>query len=253
MHTNKNFIKTDLLLVAVCCLFFQSCNWGKKKAPQIEIKSDLTQLKVGDYYYSDGTFSSERDSSKMCAGVVFTLETSASEKAHGWTHGQIISLINVLAGENVEWGTVNTELKAPFEKSLKKVEIAANALNGYDCSASPSVSGNSYKAFYIARHFNSLLPSGKTSGWYLPSVGQWMTIISNLSKAQNAKGLFKTDGSFDAMLALENLDILELKASSYWTSSQADKDMAWYVDFGTGSCSYESKDIRNMVRCVAAI
>lgn len=110
------------------------------------------------------------------------------------------------------------------------------------------VNGADYKAFSAARKFMVELPAGKTSGWYLPSVGQWAEVVMNLGKAQ-----FKPDGSFDANMVLGNLEKMGLKKAFYWTSTQVDKNMAWYIDFVTGVCSGDSKDTRNKVRCIAAI
>ncbi len=249
MHTKNYFGGVALIFAAVSMLLLGACN-GKKSNAEAQggaTKTDLSQLKIGDYYYSDGTFSTKQDSSKTCVGIVFSLKTTPAQKKQGWSHGQIVALANAGAGEECEWGALGKELGDPFGKySWKNWKAASGVVNGYECSHASSVA--SYKAFKAAAKFMIELPAGKTSGWYIPAVGQWAEIIVNLGKVQ-----FKKDGSFDANMALGNLSMVGLKNHFYWTSTQVDKNLAWYVDFATGVCSGDSKDTRNKVRCVAAI
>lgn len=251
MHNKKLFGGVALVIAAASMLLFGACN-GKKSnadAEKIVIKTDLSQLKIGDFYYNDGTFSTGQDSTKTCIGVVFSLKTTPDQQKQGWNHGQIIALANASASEDCEWGTLGKELNAPFGKySWKNWKVASTVVNGYECTHASAVNGADYKAFSAARKFMVELPAGKTSGWYLPSVGQWAEVVMNLGKAQ-----FKPDGSFDANMVLGNLEKMGLKKAFYWTSTQVDKNMAWYIDFVTGVCSGDSKDTRNKVRCIAAI
>ncbi len=249
MHSKKLFGGVALVIAAASMLLLGACNGKKSNAEtqKIVIKTDLSQLKLGDFYYNDGTFSTGQDSTKTCVGVVFSLKTSPAEQKQGWTHGQIVALANAGASEDAEWGDMGKELSAPFGKyTWKNWKAASEVLNGYDCSHASATAG--YKAFSMVKKFIIELPAGKTSGWYLPSVGQWGEIITNLGKTP-----MKKDGSFDKNMALGNLEKLGLKNYFYWTSTQVDKNMAWYVDFATGVCSGDSKDTRNKVRCVAAI
>ena len=48
--------------------------------------------RIGDYYYEDGTLSSELLTDKKCVGIVYSLETSDFEKEQGFPHGHIIAM-----------------------------------------------------------------------------------------------------------------------------------------------------------------
>lgn len=62
------------------------------KAIQSVFLNDLSQIQVGDYLYSDGTYSrGTQATNKICIGVVATLETSEKAKRDGYYHGQIVS------------------------------------------------------------------------------------------------------------------------------------------------------------------
>src|SRR5574344_354240 len=144
MH-NKNLFRGVALFMAVASmLIFSSCN-GKKTnadAGKIVIKTDLSQLKVGDFYYNDGTFSTGQDSTKTCIGIVFSLKTSSAEQSAGWTHGQIVALANANASEDCEWGIHGKELSSPFGKySWKNWKAASEVVNGYACTHASAVSG----------------------------------------------------------------------------------------------------------------
>lgn len=249
MHNKTKIGGIALVIAAASMLLLGACNSKKsdKEIQKVVVKTDLSQLQLGDFYYSDGTFSTGQDSAKTCVGIVFSLKTSPAEQKQGWTHGQIVALANASASDDCEWGVLDKELKAPFGKyTWKNWKAASEVLNGYECSHAAAVAGN--RAFSAAKKFIVELPAGKTSGWYLPSVGQWAEIVTNLGKA-----VIKKDGSFDKNFALSNMEKLGLKNYFYWTSTQVDANMAWYVDFVTGVCSGDSKDTRNKVRCVAAI
>ena len=53
---------------------------------------DYNELKIGDWYYEDGSFSRMKSDLKKCVGVVFSLNTSPLEQSEGWTHGLIVEL-----------------------------------------------------------------------------------------------------------------------------------------------------------------
>lgn len=72
----------------------------------VSVPKDNSKAKVGDYYYSDGTWSTTYNADKECIGIVFAL----SEKAYGdidvslkeSEHGRIVALEDI---GNSRWGT----------------------------------------------------------------------------------------------------------------------------------------------------
>lgn len=102
--------------------------------------NDYSKIQIGDYFYSDGTFTHEKNNAKKIIGIVFTLETDETQKSRGWTHGQIIALDNCESGKNV-----------PYEQA------------------------NEY-----ASNYRKQIASRNYSNWYLPSIQQWRLIFSNL-------------------------------------------------------------------------
>jgi hypothetical protein len=248
----KSILSSSLLVVAASVLLLctGACNSKKKaEAEKIVIKTDLAQLKVGDYYYNDGTFSTGQDSTKIAIGVVFSLNTSEAEKKQGWTHGKIVALMNAATSQELEWGVVGKDLSSPFGSyAWRNWKGASNVLNGYACSHASAVGGADYKVFRAIKEMTVKLPEGKSSGWYLPSVGEWAEIIGNIGKVK-----VDSVGCFDTVTAQDNLKILGLGTSAYWSSTQSDKNLSWFVSFPQGKLTACSKDTRNRARLVAAL
>ena len=204
-------------------------------------------LKIGDYYYSDGSFSTQLDQSKTCVGIVFSLETTAEEKKHGWTHGQIVALEDAGGGKRYVWGLGELLITS----YVHEWRDAKKDKDGYLYSNSIYVSGIKYEAFAAARKFSALLPSEKTSGWYLPSVGQWVEIIENLGQVSilgDGFGCFNGDRIWRSKLAFLNISI-----DVYWTSLQKGSSGSWCVLMTSGNVSTLTKASAGRVRPVSAI
>ena len=103
------------------------------------------------------------------------------------------------------------------------------------------INNTEFTAFYIAAKYGAILPSGKTSGWYLPSVKQWKVLYDN------------TCAGIRLYLKLQAYTF----SYRYATSSFMDKNYAWLFNINDGHANYELKDIRAgwsfiSVRSVAA-
>lgn len=201
-------------------------------------------LKIGDYYYNDGTFSTQLDESKICVGVVFSLETTEIEKAHGWTHGQIVALEDA-GDKKYKWGRGPAgDLPAHV---YEEESVALQDRNGYLYTHSGYTDGDNFEAFNMARCYPVLLPTC-TSGWYLPSLGQWRDILTNLGKVT-----VTDEGYFDNIEAWKNLDFLNIGVGFYWSSTAGGGSSSWGVYFLSGNVSTTNRQGAYRVRPVAAI
>ena len=172
-------------------------------------------LKIGDYFYSDGTWSDGglrkiyADGSveiaspkpapvltnpttgvdRAVVGIVFQTDKSrigAKEKeklgGENNVHGLVMSVKN--AATNQQWGTGTSW---SIDEGLTKCATKAdnyNDISGYgNCERIRSNRNNfdNYPAFKNADDYNTTCPvSTTTTGWYLPSSGQWWDIFQNL-------------------------------------------------------------------------
>lgn len=189
--------------------------------------TDYSQLQVGDYYYADGSFSHDKQQGKMCIGIVFSLQTTEEEKKHRWTHGQIISLKDMEGV--VEWEDNHfycTELSLPHIKYPSINNLHLSDENGYLYTHSGQTIGRRFPAFEKARNYPVPLPERKTSGWYLPSIGQWKNIITNLGKV-----CIDNNNFFDKLTCNLNMQAYSMDGiNSYWSSSENTQDEAWCIN-----------------------
>lgn len=162
------------------------------------------ELKIGDYFYSDGTWSDgglrkhKDDGSMVIAdpkpapvegktvvGIVFQTDKNrigAAEKSKlgaGNVHGLVMAVKN--AAIDQAWSVDSKD------EGLTKCATKAdnyNDINGYgNCEYIRANRGNfdNNPAFKAAYDYNTTCPiSASTTGWYLPSSGQWWDILQNL-------------------------------------------------------------------------
>jgi|WetSurMetagenome_2_1015567.scaffolds.fasta_scaffold02937_3 uncharacterized protein (TIGR02145 family) len=162
-----------------------------------------------EYYFSDGSWGLLADHATADVhpiGVVFSKKTSAIDKAHGWTHGYAMALTNATSPiSTYVWGPSVTEENGVDILNDGKVNYIYQWYNndsyttfitdkeGY-CethaisNTRSSTLKSNYPAFYYALNYGTTNENGTTafttpigsSGWFLPSVGQWWDILINL-------------------------------------------------------------------------
>ena len=171
------------------------------------------ELKIGDYFYSDGTWSDgglrkryddgnvviadpkpapvltnpTNGASRTVVGIVFQTDKSrigAKEKeklgGEDKVHGLVMCVKN--AATNQKWSTAWNI--GEFPKECATIADSYNDISGYgNCERIRSSHGSfdNYPAFKDADGYNTTCPvPTTTTGWYLPSVGQLWDIFQNL-------------------------------------------------------------------------
>ncbi|MCH4213244.1 MAG: fimbrillin family protein [Prevotella sp.] len=219
---------------------------------------------AGQYLFSDGTWGSY-DPAKTVIGIVFSNTTSSTDRSHGWTHGYAMALQNAgSATANYKWYT--SDSGNPTGTYITGVNNIMSDKDGYTHSGYLQTSG--YAAGIAARGYTAKDKNGNTvaapigtSGWYLPSCGQWYDILASLGGMATASGKAYTYGtsywlrwyngdiSGDthnySSLCASNLNVylnglrsngysVDLFSNSneyYWSSSECSSSSAYCVDF----------------------
>ncbi len=160
---------------------------------------DITPIpaKRGDILFADGTWGNPADNpGKTPIALVFSTETSAADKARGYSNGYAIALKNTNGAgpspSGVRWannaGSPNpsntqiTDMLLPFLKNNDAVarqapaeEIIADLDGLAHCRTAYENNGNSFTnlpAMKAAHDYNGGVHPAGTSEWYLPSLGQ---------------------------------------------------------------------------------
>lgn len=144
------------------------------------------QIKIGDYYYKDGTLSHEYQKEKECIGIVFSISGTFK-----FPNGSVVALKDAKnADENNLHLWRNTQDRADNElvnKKNKEIENRKEELktdyNGFFYCE--HITDEEYVAINIAKSFPVELSKEKTSGWYLPSSGQMYQITHRFVNNKN--------------------------------------------------------------------
>lgn len=153
----------------------------------VKAQQELPAPQIGDFFYSDGTWSSEYDASKTALGIVFQTDPArigSAETEAGFNHGLVMAL--KIAGEYIGWSDIkedipeleNTYLDA-FYSDLSGLHNCTTVWNkdNYDAS--------DYKAFGAVAAWNEegsqYKAPANTSGWFIPSSGQMYDMFRNLA------------------------------------------------------------------------
>ncbi|MCH5311605.1 MAG: hypothetical protein J1E57_06580 [Prevotella sp.] len=202
--------------------------------------------KIGDYYYEDGTVDSELIHGKQVIGVVFSLETSDTDKMMGYNHGQIVA-INDASEYKVKWedGTPMDYVRYPNYQWGNRLDALMDIDGSYykKCNDTYCLDINLLCNDYLHGSGDGI------SDWYLPTAGQWANILENLGKVKVDKML-----KFDAKTASVNLEKIGIIPTRwYWTITEFDAENAWSIRIADGEFgSRSNKQNGAYVRPVAS-
>jgi len=164
-------------------------NWMGQLDVRVTSTVDVAP-QIGGYYYSDGTWgTSANPTGASVIGIIFSTTTSTADQAKGWTHGYAMAVTNAQSAGNVTWSTNST---TEFGSQISTIALMESDLDGYShCQTIKNKAGSSlstnYPAFYYGLNYGTSSIGGTTyaapsssSGWYLPSEGQWYLVLKNL-------------------------------------------------------------------------
>lgn len=233
----------------------------------------VPEVHVGDYFYADGTWSTNYKSGHgAVVGLVFSTETSAADKAAGYTHGYVVALTNV---NNVAWSTstgltgigvigYNDDTNAWKDAVLG--DLDGRSHTNYITTNYPNYT-TTFPAFNAAVNYSVSVSKTNynNSGWYLPSTGQLYAFLYNFcnktttwpstpfafhvdhygfsSQIQSAtlSGLntyfaqrLNTDivSAGGTAVSYTTWEAYSSNSPNFWTSTEYDADYAYFLHFG---------------------
>lgn len=295
-----------------CCLpllflmpIFVSCSDNKSEKQDIFYTEK--DLKIGDYFYQDGTWSDGglravyADGSyrmteeipmptegKQVIGIIFQTDTNRIGKAEkealhqagiAHPHGLVMSVKTANNGSACSWGSWG---RYKHLKTIREKDCFQDISGLYHQirfeQAKPEDYNNESTALVQARTFqaiDSLDAPANTSGWFLPSIGQWWDICQNLggvtilgkpeeqtSRASASLFWYGQKGICDKLNAwMQHINpadrhLFKHPVDLYWTSSEYDHRRVRYValdnNYGYLYMEWGDRPYRHYVRCVLA-
>lgn len=161
-------------------------------------------LQIGDFYMRDGSLVGKgaelTDEQKAnCIGIVFQTDVSRIGEAetsalNNNPHGLVMALKNesgsveASSGSNrFAWGKIptdnNKEIIAIAQTKVQCYNDISGLKNCQEIWAKFEGQQDNYNAFKYAKEFSTqVIAPVNTTGWFLPSIGQWWDIFRNLGE-----------------------------------------------------------------------
>ena len=268
----------------------------------------LDNAQVGDFYCKNAQnegylipadVSLTEEQQKACIGIVYSIDpnrigTKATEvlssKGVATPHGLVMALTN--ASEGCQWGEYGKDENsggmdgAPFKENTRYLKEQYNNVDGYGethwiintyGSNGNTALRDTYAAFYYASLYGTeaggtekyAVPADGTTSWFIPGIGQWWDILSNLGgvNLDEYKYDIFTNGTINipgAATATNNINKYLQKISdatqfnrstklSFWSSSESSGSGVCCVIFEKNidylSLGGYRKDTSYKVRC----
>lgn len=247
----------------------------------ISLAKDEAGAKVGDFFYSDGTYSSELDASKTVIGLVFYVGNPAENdaalaKSHPeCVHGLVVALTQKKcewqedyagfddnAGMTVgDWIEENTDYESIATRSEAMTSVF-NQIMGYNNTCgidefNDSDFGWDYEV-YVGSELSSAAPAKapeSTSGWYCPSIKEVSLMCSGV--VEGSIGDLGYEGNDNANAVILNAKLAAIDGAAqldgvYWSSTEYTVSQAHTVQFKNGLVMQTSKGGSNLLRPVLA-
>lgn len=210
-----------------------------------KVSSDVVprDLEVGDFYYTDGSIypygnqQGENDLDKPvkngCIGVIFEVGTGVADTE--WTHGSVLALKSLgqakwsankctVTGNVVGTQSADATIKSGYEVTQALVEMD-NFLQS--------------DAAYLAYNFgkgeddSQYAAPVSSSGWYLPSIADWVTVIQNLGE--------DTDFTLASTNASDNTVVSNIK--EHITAIDADLATDYFLKFTLSATENDAEKV----------
>lgn len=241
------------------------------------------EITIGDFYYSDGSWSSTLDSSKTPIGIIFYLgDPSVSDEAlkaahPGCVHGLVVGLKQVkcewqedysgfddeAGGITVgEWIEENTDYVSIATRS-ESITSVFNKIMGYNNTMgidkfNDSDYGFDYEVLVgskLSSAVDGAVPEG-TSGWYIPSIKE-VSLLCSGNIEGNIGDLGYEDTPDNVMMGIVNSKLAEIENAQelggvYWSSTEYSVSQVHAVQFANGLVMQVSKGGSYLLRPVLA-
>lgn len=195
------------------------------------------KIKIGDYYYSDGTLSHEYYETKDCIGIVFSIIGTFE-----YPNGSVVALSDAKNHNESNlhlWrNSIDKVDDSLFDEKNDKIredhDDYKKDFGGFFYSQNIT---EEYEAINAAINFPVNLSKDKTSGWYLPSSGQMKMIAQH----------FVHNDDYEKQKMILNL------ADVYMVSQPRERIYPLCIDLKDRKFMFENADYKSLVRPVFSI
>ena len=172
----------------------------------VTVKTPVAPIAIGDYFYSDGTWSTERDNSKTVIGIVFATVNATGTDSHlradypECTNGLVVSTVEYTStcNDNRQWSLVDMAnwcnsngYTSYWDQSNTcgytntKGYLAVNAANfdSYGYTIDFTLFNSSSP---VVTHRKNVAVPETASAWYVPSYKEMQLLYENREAVNNS-------------------------------------------------------------------
>ena len=166
----------------------------------LTINEPSVALNIGDYYYSDGTWSSELDPSKKVIGIVFSKANAAASDSHlasdypGCTHGLVLSTEELLTscteGRSWSWLDLGNWCYGNGYGQFYDLDKPVGYSNtlGFEAANAAAIQSFGYTIDFtmfnstsqLMSHRDAVAVPSTASRWYIPSYKEMVMLYENV-------------------------------------------------------------------------
>jgi hypothetical protein len=156
-----------------------------------------TTINVGDYYCNSisgrayvvkkGDLTRAKSQGITPIAVIFSTSTSSIDQGHGWNNGYAMALKD--ANQNTLWSTISGRCIQYVQHTTltEGQDFQEGYTETHYITDNSNYNENNCPAFFHAINYEASTPSPwLSSHWYLPSIGQWNTILRVLGKSSTS-------------------------------------------------------------------
>lgn len=183
---------------------------------------EIIYAKVGDYYYKDGTWSTENKATDAnpIIGVVYKVNADGTGK-----------VVSPTEPTNLTWGPTNVETQATSLTSGKE-----NTDKVFALITNQSYTLSDYPIFNACQELRT---STGNNGWCVPAYGEYTALFKVVSTIN------------DKITAISGTAVIVPgETDGYWTSQESNTMSAFFMNSGTSSTNINKKGNSKRVRFV---
>ena len=220
---------------------------AKSASCTIIVENPVAPVNIGDYFYSDGTWSSERDYAKTVIGIVFSDAGAATSDpilmrdCSTATHGLVISIKEYTSAmiADRQWGRSdctnwwdnngyntygNTSQLVGYANTKAHEAINAANIQSYGYTIDWTLFNASSP---LATHKRQVPTPEGVSSWYVPSYAEMRLLKANVDKVNSALSGISGGNTINT-------------SGDYWCSTHRDFAGGWFNAFSMSNNSWTS-------------
>ncbi|MBE6217704.1 MAG: hypothetical protein E7124_06640 [Bacteroidales bacterium] len=213
---------------------------GKTVEYTVTVSEPAASVAVGDYYYSDGTTSSELDSSKEVVGIVFSTKDPSLQDSglSGFTNGLVVALEEA----STAWQSSASNVSSWVSENVQYSDLTStDRACGYSNTQALIAynEANPDNKVLVVEHAPSVTLPSSTSGWYVPSYEELGQMVAAY---ETIKDKFTEAGGLAPDATRPSWDIGNGGSADtyrYWSSTESSGSSSWacvyqFFNGGTG-------------------